>query len=168
MSARWRGTSMNGAASHNKKSVDCEAALAALPHADPFRFVTRVTAIEPGRANGVWVVRGDEDFFQGHFPNNPIVPGVLIGEALAQISGIICGVTNANGRPFEGRLAQIDVKFLLAVIPPAEIELKSELTRSLEPLHQFAVEARVHETIVARGTVTLALESQPVEPKALH
>ena len=131
--------------------------LAALPHAPPFRFVTRVMAVERGgHAQGIWIVRGDEEFFSGHFPGNPIVPGVLIGEALAQLSGVVC-CSAAHPPPVQGRLAHIDMKFLRAVSPPAEIALRSELVRSLEPLHQCSVEASVLGAIVARGTLTLTI-----------
>ena len=90
------------------------------------------------RATGAWRARGDEWFFRGHFPGEPIVPGVLIGEALAQMSGLVAGdIFGLRG----ARLAQIDVKVLAAVKPPATIELRSTLTKRLEGL----VLGHVHE-----------------------
>lgn len=163
MSARLRRTSMNGAPSHTP-AVSANIALAALPHAPPFRFVSEVTALEPARrAEGVWRVQGDEDFLRGHFPGSPIVPGVLIGEALAQLSGIVCSAAGHPNGPIQGRLARIEIKLLHAVVPPAEILLCTELARSLASLHQFSVEARVKDIDVARGTLTLAMSTESIE-----
>src|SRR4051794_12181843 len=65
-----------------------------LPHRDPFRFVSRVTSVKPGEsAEAVWALTGKEPFFGGHFPGNPIVPGVLIAEALAQAAGLALPVS---------------------------------------------------------------------------
>ncbi|HEY1830061.1 MAG TPA: 3-hydroxyacyl-ACP dehydratase FabZ [Acidimicrobiales bacterium] len=60
-----------------------------LPHRPPFLFVTSVSAVEPGAsASGDWVLTGEEDFFKGHFPGRPTLPGVLMVESLAQLGGI--------------------------------------------------------------------------------
>jgi 3-hydroxyacyl-[acyl-carrier-protein] dehydratase len=123
-----------------------------LPHGPPFRFVSRLTAIEPGKsAQGIWSVAGSEDFFKGHFPDRPIVPGVLIAEALAQISGLAANIANSDGR-----LAQVDVRFDGAVVPPAEIQLRTRLTRQIGALTLYEVEASCGSTIVARGNITLS------------
>jgi 3-hydroxyacyl-[acyl-carrier-protein] dehydratase len=149
---------MSGAADSGYSIAECDEALASLPHAAPFRFVTRLTEVQPGvRAEGIWRVQGDEDFLKGHFPGNPVVPGVLIGEALAQVSGVVCDVAAQPCRAIEGRLAQINLRFLEMVVPPAEIVLKSELSRSLDRLHLFEVQTIVNGRIVARGSLTLAL-----------
>ncbi|MCH8253125.1 MAG: hypothetical protein IID36_11795 [Planctomycetes bacterium] len=64
--------------------------LAALPHRPPFRFVDEVVELDPGRrGSGIWRIDGSESFFAGHFPGRPIVPGVLVAEALAQMSGVV-------------------------------------------------------------------------------
>jgi 3-hydroxyacyl-[acyl-carrier-protein] dehydratase len=124
-----------------------------LPHRDPFRFISRVVEVQPGKsAKGIWALKGDEPFFAGHFPGRPIVPGVLITEALAQLAGF----TAPPGTPERGALAQMDVRLEKPVVPPAEIELNATLTRMMGALQLCQVEARVAGEVVARGSLTLA------------
>jgi len=124
-----------------------------LPHQPPFRFVTRFTAIVPGNNGmGEWKVTGDEPFFAGHFPGRPIVPGVLISEAMAQVSGLTVG--GNSGQPMA--LAHVDVRFRESVLPPANIVISSGLTKEMGDLKQFEVVARVNGQIVAQGSITLA------------
>lgn len=129
--------------------------LSRLPHREPFRFVSRVERVSEGQsAEAVWTLSGTESFFAGHFPGRPLVPGVLIAEALAQVSGLAAGVTQG-----EGRLAHVDVRFEQAVAPPAEIRLRSQLTRTMGGLRQFDVTSSVGATVVARGTLTLSFSA---------
>ena len=124
--------------------------LARLPHGEPFRFVTKVLNVRSGEsAEGVWEITGTEDFFRGHFPGKPLVPGVLIAEALAQLSGL------ATPDAGPGMLAQVDVRFDAPVAPPAQIALRSKLNRSIGSLQQFQVSASVGDATVASGTITL-------------
>ncbi|HEX4792836.1 MAG TPA: phosphopantetheine-binding protein [Humisphaera sp.] len=125
--------------------------LARLPHGPEFRFVSRITKIGSGAGEAVWALKGDEPFFAGHFPGNPVVPGVLIAEALAQLSGLVGPDTGARG----GKLAQVDIRFETPVIPPAEITLHSRLLRVMDSLQQFEVRASLGEKTVASGTITL-------------
>jgi len=126
--------------------------LSKLPHGESFRFITAVTAVTPGvSATGYWKLNGSEPFFAGHFPGHPIVPGVLIAEALAQLSGM----TAPAGAPGMGKLAKIEVRFEQAVVPPVQIDLASTLTRMVGELQLCEVSASVAGTVVARGSITL-------------
>ena len=128
--------------------------LAQLPHAEPFRFVSSVTTVKPGEsAEGAWNVTGDEDFFRGHFPGNPLVPGVLLAEALAQISGIAGTGGASSGK--SGMLAHVDVRFEKPVTPPATIGLRSKLAGTMGSLQKFDVSAHVNNAVVASGSITL-------------
>jgi 3-hydroxyacyl-[acyl-carrier-protein] dehydratase len=139
---------------------DLSALLSRLPHGEPFRFVDELVSLEPMvKGVGVWHVRGDEAFFRGHFPppGEKIVPGVLIGEALAQVSGLVAFGAGTSGADVAtpARLAQIDVKILAAVRPPAKIELASTFVKEMGPLTLFEVAALVNGSVVASGRVVL-------------
>ena len=123
-----------------------------LPHRDPFRFLSKVTAIKEGESGeALWSLSGSEPFFAGHFPGNPLVPGVLIAEAMAQLSGLIGPVASD-----EGKLVHVDVRFDKPVTPPAEVVLRSRLLRTVGVLEQFEVSAAVGDATVARGMLTLS------------
>jgi len=138
-------------------AVDLDNILNNLPHAEPFKFVTRVASLDPGvSGEGVWRVSGEEAFFAGHFPGQPIVPGVLMAEALAQMSGLV-GLSTVNGEaPPAGRLAHFDVRFSSAAEPPVEVVLRSKLTRTLGDLYHFDVEALVGSDVIAKGSLSLS------------
>jgi 3-hydroxyacyl-[acyl-carrier-protein] dehydratase len=123
-----------------------------LPHRDPFRFITRLNQIDDGKSGeGVWAVTGTEPFFAGHFPGKPMVPGVLLAEALAQLSGLVGPMVSD-----QGKLVHVDVRFDHSVAPPAEIILRSKHLRSIGILQQFEVAALVGQETVARGMITLS------------
>ena len=132
-----------------------------LPHRPPFHFITRVESFEHGvRGRAQWHVGGDEDFFRGHFPGRPVVPGVLIVEALAQLAGLVglhaAGTASRGAEQVGGRLAHVEVRFDRSVLPPAVIDLHAMLQRSFGQLFLFDVEASSAGIMVARGTLTVA------------
>jgi 3-hydroxyacyl-[acyl-carrier-protein] dehydratase len=126
--------------------------LARLPHGEAFRFITQLTQLNEGQsAEAIWKLTGSESFFAGHSPGNPLVPGVLIAESLAQVSGLASGMTSG-----QARLAQVDMRFEQPVTPPAEIRLESRVARTIGSLKQFDVSAFVGQTLIARGHITLS------------
>ncbi len=130
-----------------------------LPHGEVFRFITKIVQVNEGEsAEGIWSLTGNEPFFAGHFPGRPIVPGVLIIEALAQLSGLAGPplTPEATGDDVDGKLAQVDVRFDEPVVPPVDIQLRSRLTRSMGALRNYEVRASVGEKVVARGSLTLS------------
>jgi 3-hydroxyacyl-[acyl-carrier-protein] dehydratase len=156
-------------------AADAAAGLAGLPHRDPFRFVTRYTTIVPGQSGlGEWKITGSEAFFQGHFPGNPIVPGVLISEAMAQVCGLVQGsgrrkfptltddtkqaLDTPEGQPPTDTLmalVHVNVKFRSPVQPPAVVVISASTAAELDQLIRFEVTARVQGQIVAQGQLTL-------------
>ncbi len=130
-----------------------------LPHRYPFMLVDKVTSCRPdSHIIGYKNVSINEPFFQGHFPDNPIMPGVLIIEAMAQLSGILGfiseGATSAEGYLF--LFAGMDkVRFKQPVVSGDCVQLKSELILHKHEVYKFASEAYVEGTMVASAQLTL-------------
>ncbi len=133
-----------------------------LPHRYPFLMIDRLVRLDPGKAaTAIKNVTIDEPFFQGHFPGHPIMPGVLIAEALAQTGGL--AFASEEGNPDEAShfrlpiLAKIEeMRFRSTVSPGDQLWLYAEVLRSYESLAIVKVEAKVNETVVARGKIVLA------------
>ncbi len=133
-----------------------------IPHRYPFLLVDRITFLEPGiKASGYKNVTTNEPFFQGHFPGNPIMPGVLIIEALAQL-GCIAMLVKEEYKGKIGLFAGIDnVRFKKPVIPGDKLELYVELLKLKGPIGKFKAEAKVDNQLAAEAEVLFAIADKP-------
>jgi len=124
-----------------------------LPHREPFIFVDQVNALVPGEsAEAVKVFPAQTPFFAGHFPGAPLVPGVILAEALAQTAGLAAG---QRGKSF--RLAAIKtMKFPSSVGPDEGVHLRARKIATVGNLWQFDVRATAGERVVAEGVVVLS------------
>lgn len=131
-----------------------------IPHRFPFLLVDRVRDIEPGeRATGIKNVTVNEPFFPGHFPQRPVMPGVLIIEAMAQTCGIL--VVHSLGEEAEGRLVYFmsidNARFRKPVVPGDVLHLEVAKNRARGNVWRFDCVAKVEGTVVAQATVAAML-----------
>ena len=132
-------------------------ALARLPHGAGFRFVDRLSALEPGvRGTGEYRVRGDEPFLAGHFPGDPLFPGVLLIEACAQLAGVVAQSDPAL-EPLAGlKLAAVRAAKLMGTARPGDtIVLHAGIVGRMGPLLQARATASVRGTLVLQCELTL-------------
>ncbi len=129
-----------------------------LPHRYPFLLVDRILEVKEGkRAVGLKNVSINEPFFPGHFPNHPVMPGVLIVEALAQVAAFtVLGRGEMKGKL--GYFTGIDkMRFRRPVIPGDQLRLEAELLRQRAKMAKARVQATVAGEVAAAGEITFAL-----------
>jgi len=134
-----------------------------LPHRYPFLMVDRIIELEPGkRIVGLKNVTINEPFFQGHFPGVPVMPGVLVVEAMAQVAGIM---TYHDMPGSEGKLIYFtgieNAKFRRPVVPGDQLRIEMELLNQRHNFGTMRGRASVEGRLVAEATVRFAMVDRP-------
>ena len=135
-----------------------EQALSFLPHGPEFRFIDRVTELDPGKSGRAeYTLRPTEIFLRGHFPGAPLMPGVLVVEACAQLAGVVAQSDPSREPLRDLKLTAIrSAKILGAVLPGETLQLEAQITGRMAGLVQASVSARVCDRIVLQGDVMLS------------
>ena len=131
-----------------------------LPHRYPFMLLGRVTACQPNEwITGLKNISINEPFFNGHFPEEPIMPGVLMIEAMAQVAGVL-GFISKNVKPRDGYIylfAGVDkVRFKRQVIPGDQLILRAQKTMERHSIYKFSCTACVGDELAASAEITIA------------
>ena len=135
-------------------------ALQHLPHGPEFRFIDRLVTLDPGKHGvGEYTLRGDEPFLRGHFPGQPLMPGVLLVEAAAQLAGTVAQ-SDPQIPPMPGlKLTALrGVKILGSAKPGESIRVEARISGRLGSLVQASTTASVNGRIILQAELTLSGE----------
>lgn len=152
---------MNDSAAEPMLPVDVTRIMQLLPHRYPFLLVDRVVELEPNkRIKAIKNVSINEPFFAGHFPAQPVMPGVLVVEAMAQAGGLLTQLS-LGAAPLDGDrlfyLVKVDkARFSRMVVPGDQLELEVVLKRNLRGMAQYECCARVAGKEVASAEILCA------------
>jgi 3-hydroxyacyl-[acyl-carrier-protein] dehydratase len=133
-------------------------ALASLPHGPEFRFVDEILSLEPGRSGSAcFTLKGTEEFLRGHFPGAPIMPGVLMIEALAQLAGIVAQCDPAHPPLANMRLTAVRAAKILGTFGPGDtVTLTTTIVGRMGNLIQAEGTLQHQEKELLRAQVTLS------------
>lgn len=145
------------------QAADIGELLKLLPHRYPFLLVDRIVDIDgDDLAVGIKNVTVNEPHFMGHFPGNPVMPGVLIIEAMAQTAGAICIRKTAATGPSIVYFMTIDnAKFRRPVVPGDRLEIHVRKLKQRGTIWRFACEAKVDGTVAAEAEIAAMLVARP-------
>ncbi len=134
-----------------------------LPHRYPFLLVDRIIEIEPGtKAIGIKNVTYNEGFFQGHFPGQPIMPGVLIIEAMAQVAGLLAFCSGANVGKTVYFMSIEKAKFRKPVVPGDQLRLEINVLHQRGNVWKFSGNAIVDQKVVAEAEFTAMVTDKEI------
>ena len=148
-------------------ALDINAIKKLLPHRYPMLLVDAVADYRIGEwIRGTKNVSVNEPFFQGHFPHYPVMPGVLVIEAMAQLAGlltILSGVAKSDGSQLVLFAGIDEARFKQQVMPGDSLALEIKLVRAIRGVGRFRAEARVGERVVCEATLLAAVRDVPRE-----
>lgn len=131
-----------------------------LPHRYPFLFLDRIVEWEPGvRVVGIKNVTIGEPYFQGHFPGVPIMPGVLIVEAMAQAGGFLAAKESGEGRKIAYFAGIDNCKFRRPVVPGDQLRLEAKVIARKGPVWKMHGTATVNGVLVAKADMIATLQT---------
>ena len=138
--------------------MDLDGHLKALPHGPDFRFIDELKSLEPGQsAQGVYHITGDEAFLRGHFPGRPMVPGVILAEAIAQLAGVAAQSDDKHPALDDLRLTALSkVKILGAAVPGQSLAISARVVGRMGNLIQAEGEIRVDNALICTAVVALS------------
>ena len=138
---------------------------ALLPHRYPFLLVDRVLELDPDRRIvGIKNVTINEPFFQGHFPGRPVMPGVLIVEAMAQVGGVLAFKSMPQaGRPVVYLTGIDSAKFRKPVVPGDQLRFEIDVVKKRAPFWKMAAKAYVGADVVCEAEVTAMVTEEKSE-----
>ncbi|MDD2221439.1 MAG: beta-hydroxyacyl-ACP dehydratase [Clostridia bacterium] len=125
-----------------------------IPHREPMLLIDEVEVVD-GIALGKYTVRGDEFFLQGHFPDNPVVPGVILCEMMGQSACLLIDQEINNFTPYFTGMN--NVKFKNKVLPGDTIEFKSQITNVKEPFYFIKSSGYVKGKLSVSGELSIAV-----------
>ena len=134
-----------------------------LPHRFPFLLLDRVTDVQPGKSlTALKNVSYNEPFFQGHFPESPVMPGVLVIEAMAQACGVLA-VCSQGGKRKEGEITLFagldEVRFKRQVVPGDQLIFDVEITHAKRNIYKYKARASVDGELAAEAELMCAIKT---------
>ena len=147
--------------------LDIAAIRETLPHRYPFLLVDRITEMEESRRIvGIKNVTANEPFFQGHFPDRPIMPGVLILEAMAQTGGVLAFKSSvATGRPVVYLTGVEGAKFRKPVVPGYQLRFEIDVLKKRPPFWKMLGKAYVGSELVCEAELTAMVTEEKAEER---